>query len=226
MIRSWRGVRLPARRRQSEGENDRMFDLGRREFISLLGAAAAPLARPAAARAQQAPVIGFVHARSREDTEHLVGAFHRGLAQNGYIEGQGVTIEYRWASGQYDRLPQLAAELVRRPVALLVTGADPAALAAKAATSTIPIVFTIGGDPVKEGLVASLSRPGGNATGFSILSPALEAKRLGLLRDLVQRVTTVGALVNPTFPPFEGQVKDLQEAARAIGLQMRILRSA
>jgi putative ABC transport system substrate-binding protein len=170
-------------------------------------------------------VIGFVHARSREDTEHLVSAFHRGLAQSGYTEGQDISIEYRWASGQYDQLPQLVAELVRRPVTLLVAGADPAALAAKTATSTIPIVFSIGGDPVKEGLVASFSRPGGNATGISILSPALEAKRLGLMHELVPRVATVGALVNPNFPPAEGQQKDLQEAARSIGLEMRILRT-
>jgi ABC-type uncharacterized transport system substrate-binding protein len=200
--------------------------MNRRAFISLLGGAAAPLPlRPRAAGAQPVPVIGFVHARSREDTNHLVSAFRRGLAQNGFSEGPDISIEYRWASGQYDRLPQLVAELVRRPVALLVTGADPAALAAKAATSTIPIVFTIGGDPVKEGLVASLSRPGGNATGMSILSPALEAKRLGLLHEVVPRATTVGALLNPNFPPAEGQQKDLQEAARSIGLKMRILRT-
>jgi putative ABC transport system substrate-binding protein len=197
----------------------------RREFLSALGGAAAwPLA--AAAQQPALPVIGFVNARSREDTVHLVTAFHRGLAENGYTEGQNVFIEYRWASGQYDRLPGWAAELARRPVTLFVTGGDPAAQAAKAATSTIPIIFVIAGDPVKQGLVASYNRPGGNATGISILTSMLEPKRLGLLHELVPRAVTIGVLLNPRFLPFDDQVREMQEAARAIGMQVQILRAS
>jgi putative ABC transport system substrate-binding protein len=199
--------------------------LRRREFITLLGGAAAS---PLAARAQQPmPVIGFLSTRSPEDIPHLLAAFRRGLAENGYVEGQNVTIEYRWALGQYDRLPALAAELAGRPVVVFVTaGGEPAALAAKAATSTIPIAFVIGGDPVKVGLAASYNRPGGNATGISILTSTLDPKRLGLLHELVPQAATVGALLNPNFPGFEGQLKDLQEAGRAIGVQIFVLRAS
>ncbi len=197
----------------------------RREFISLLGSAAA---WPLAARAQQPamPVIGYLSARSREDTSHLITAFQRGMAETGYIEGQNVTVEYRFADGQYDRLPAMAADLVQRPVAVITTtGGEPSALAAKAATSTIPIVFTVGSDPVKQGLVASFNRPGGNATGIALLTNELEPKRLGLLRELVPHANKVGFLLNPSFPASEGQLSDMQDAARAMNLPVDVLRA-
>jgi putative ABC transport system substrate-binding protein len=199
--------------------------IGRRKFLATLGGAAA--AWPLAAGAQQPtmPVIGYLSARSPEDTAHLVPAFRQGLSEGGFVEGQNVTIEYRWALGQVDRLPALAVELASRPVTILVTtGGESAALAAKAATSTIPIVFSMG-DPVKAGLAASYSRPGGNATGINILTETLEPKRLGLLRGLVPQAATIGFLLNPNFPAAESQSKDMQEAARAIGLQIHVLRA-
>jgi putative tryptophan/tyrosine transport system substrate-binding protein len=195
----------------------------RREFISLLGGAVA--AWPPAARAQQpaVPVIGFLNARSPDDTMPLVAAFRRGLAEGGFVEGQNISIEYRWALGQYDRLAGMAMELAHRRVMLLATtGGEPAALAAKAATSTIPIVFVIGGDPVKQGLATSLNRPGGNSTGVSILTGALEPKRLGLLRELVPGAATIGALLNPSFSLYESQLRDVQQAAHA-ALQVIVL---
>jgi putative ABC transport system substrate-binding protein len=198
----------------------------RREFVTLLGGA---FGWPFAARAQQPamPVIGFLSTRSPEDIPHLLAAFHRGLAENGYVDGQNVTIEYRWTFGRYDRLSALAAELAGRPVVVFVTaGGEPAALAAKAVTSTIPIAFVIGGDPVKAGLVESYNRPRGNATGISILTNTLEPKRLGLLRQLVPQATTVGVLLNPSFPRFEDQLKDVREAARAIGMEIFDLRAS
>ena len=196
----------------------------RREFITLFGGAAATW--PLATRAQQTmPVIGYLSARSPEDTTHLVAAFRRGLVEDGYVEGQNVAIQYRWALGQVDRLPALAAELAGRSVAILVaTGGESAALAAKAATSTIPIVFSTG-DPVKAGLVASYNRPGGNATGINLLTQTLEPKRLGLLHELVPQAATIGFLLNPNFPSAEDQSKDMQEAARAIGLHIHVLRA-
>jgi putative ABC transport system substrate-binding protein len=197
----------------------------RREFMTLLGGAAA--AWPLAARAQQPvrPVIGYLSARSPDDTAHLVAAFRRGLGEQGFVEGQNVTIEYRWALGQYDRLPAMATELVRLPVTVLAaTGGEPAALAAKVATSTIPIVFTVGGDPVKLGLVASYNQPGGNATGVSLLTSPLEAKRLGLLRELVPQATTIGFLLNPNLD--RDQLSGVQEAARTINLQIHVLRAS
>jgi putative tryptophan/tyrosine transport system substrate-binding protein len=195
----------------------------RREFIVLLGGAA--IAWPLAARAQQPamPVIGFLSSRSPDESKHLVAAFRTGLQASGYVEGQNVGIEYRWAEGQYDRLPELAADLVRRGVAVLVTtGGEPSALAAKEATSTIPIVFTVGGDPVKVGLVASLSRPGGNATGVSLLTTAPEAKRLGLLNEVVPNAAVFGVLINPNYQEAEAQSREVQDAARAIGRQVQI----
>jgi putative tryptophan/tyrosine transport system substrate-binding protein len=199
----------------------------RREFLTLLGGAAVAWPRAASAQQPAMPVIGYLSARSPEDTAHLVPVFRRALAENGYVEGQTVTIEYRWALGQPDRLPAMAAELVRKPVDVLAsTGGESAALAAKAATSTIPIAFIIGGDPVKLGLAASYNRPGGNATGINILTSTLEPKRLGLLHELVPQAATIGVLFNPNFPSFEGQVQGVQETARAIGVQIHVLRAS
>jgi len=199
----------------------------RREFITLLGGAAA--AWPLAARAQQPamPVIGFLSTRARDESAHLVEAFHRGLAENGYTESRNVAIEYRWADGRYDRLPALAVELAHRPVTVLVsTGAEPSALAAKAATATIPIVSTFTTDPVERGLVASLNQPGGNITGINLLSATMEPRRLGLLRDLVPQAATVGVLLNPNSPVAASQLRDTQAAAPAIGLQLHMLRAS
>ena len=200
------------------------IEIRRREFISVFGGAA--VAWPLAARAQPTttPVVGFLSSRSPDKFKHLVAAFRTGLQTGGgYVEGQNVVIEYRWAEGQYGRLPELAGDLVRRGVAVLVTtGGEPSALAAKAATSTIPIVFSIGGDPVKFGLVASLNRPGGNATGVSLLTTAPEGKRLGLLKELAPNAAVFGVLINPNSPEAEAQVLAVKEAARAIGRQIQI----
>jgi putative ABC transport system substrate-binding protein len=194
----------------------------RRQFIQLIVAGVA--AWPLAVRADM-PVIGYLSARSPEDTGHLVEAFRRGLSEAGFVEGQNVMVEYRWARGQQDRLPDLAGDLVRKPVTLVVsTGGEAAALAAKSKTSTIPIAFIIGGDPVKLGLVATYQRPGANATGITILTATLEPKRLELLRELLPNVSTVAALLDPNFPPYEAQLRDLREAARALGLQVQDFR--
>jgi putative ABC transport system substrate-binding protein len=197
----------------------------RREVITLLGAATALWSLSTRAQQPAMPVIGYLSARSPEDTAHLVDAFRRGLREAGFVEGQNVTVEYRWAFGQHDRLPGLAADLVHKPVAVLVsTGGESAALAAKAATSTIPIAFIIGGDPVKLGLAATYSQPGGNATGVSIMTSTLEPKRLELLRELVPQASTIGVFLDPNFPPYEEQLGDLREAARALDLQVQELR--
>ena len=168
------------------------------------------------------PVVGFLSSRSPDQSKHLVAAFRTGLqTSGGYVEGQNVAIEYRWAEGQYDRLPELAADLVRRGVAVLVTtGGEPSALAAKAATSTIPIVFTVGGDPVKFGLVASISHPGGNATGVSLLTEAPEGKRLGLLKELAPNTAVFGVLMDPNYQGHEAQA-GCSGAVGAIGRQVQ-----
>jgi len=193
----------------------------RREFITLLGGAAA---WPLAARAQQPamPVIGFLRSATLADATHLVAAFRQGLKEAGFTEGQNVAIEFSSAEEHLDRLPPLVANLIRRPVAVIV-GNNPAALAAKAATSTVPIVFAYGGDPVKDGLVASLNRPGGNVTGVVFISGVLGAKRLELLRQLVPKAKTIGVLVNPTTPNTEAERRDVQAAAQTLGQQLIIL---
>jgi putative ABC transport system substrate-binding protein len=200
----------------------------RREVITLLGGAAA--AWPLTARAQQAamPVVGVVNAGSLGASASRSAAFRKGLSETGYIDGQNATVEYHWFSGQYDRLPALMADLVRRRVAVIATpGGTPAALAAKAATTTIPIVFGVADDPVKLGLVSSLARPGGNATGTNVFLWEVAAKRLGLLRELAPKAVRIAVLINPgNVPSAEATLRDLPEAARAIGLQIQVLNAS
>jgi putative tryptophan/tyrosine transport system substrate-binding protein len=194
----------------------------RREFIAGLGGVAA---WPVAARAQQPrmPVIGFLNGQSSDAGASLLAAFREGLNEQGYVDGHNVTIQLRWADGQYDRLPALAKDLVNRGVAAIAAGSPPAAQAAKAATSAIPIVFTSGVDVAKLGLVSSFSRPGGNITGISFLVSELTTKQLGLLHDLLPAARVIALLLNPNFYDVAGQFKDTQNAARAIGLRLEIL---
>jgi putative ABC transport system substrate-binding protein len=197
----------------------------RREFIALAGAAAA---WPLAARAQvpARPVVGFLNAASPGPLRAQVAAFLDGLRQSGYIEGKNLAVEYRWAEGQYDRLPALVADLVRRQVGVIASGGGvSAALAAKAATTTIPIVFSAGGDPVGMGLVPNLNRPGGNITGVHQFTSGLEAKRLGLLHEMVPKATSIAVLSNPDFADAENQLRDIQDAAARLGLQLVVVRA-
>ena len=198
----------------------------RREFITLLGGAAV---WPVAAHAQQAttPLIGFLSSRSPNESEALVAAFRQGLAETGYVEGQNANIAFRWAEGQYDRLPQLAAELVKTQVTVIASvGGSVSVLAAKSATRTIPIVAVAGGDPVKVGLVASFNRPGGNITGVYPSSGLFSAKRLGLLRELVPTVAMIGVLLNPKYPDSITQLEDIEEAARTVGQQIYVVNAS
>jgi len=195
----------------------------RRQFITLLGGAAA--AWPSAARAQQQalPVIGFLSSSWPVDRARYLTSFRQGLREPGYIEGQNVAIEYRWAQDQADRLPDLAADLVRRQVTVIAAHDTPSSIVAKAATTTIPIVFASGGDPVKLGLVASLNRPGGNVTGVTFVVAELGAKLLGLLHELQPGAVRVGVLVDPNFAPTQSFVSDVQAAALSIGKQIEVL---
>lgn len=193
----------------------------RREFITLIGGS---VAWPLAARAQQKalPTIGLLYVRSPKDSAPQLAAFRRGLAENGYVEGQNVAIEYRWGLGHYDRMPAMAAELVRLPVNVILAGAEPSVLAAKAATSTIPIVFVVGSDPVKLRLVASYNSPGGNATGVNIFTTNLDVKRLGVLNEMIPSAKMFGVLINPKFPNAQDQLAQLEAAANAAGLRLQI----
>jgi putative tryptophan/tyrosine transport system substrate-binding protein len=200
-----------------------MSDMGRREFIALLGGAAA--AWPLAARAQQPaiPVVGLLHIGSHGAWTLPMAAFHRGLSETGYVEGRNVTIEYRWAEGQFNRLPTLVADLVRRQVTVIFASGPPAVVAAKAQTATIPIVFFVGEDPIKEGLVESLNRPGGNVTGFTNFQNQLFGKQLGLLHETVPNATVFAFLVNPNNPNAGPDTKDVQAAADALRLELRVM---
>jgi putative tryptophan/tyrosine transport system substrate-binding protein len=194
----------------------------RRDFITLLGGAAA--AWPFAARAQQrgTPVVGFLHAESSDGLVHIVEAFHRGLADSDFVEGRNVAVEYRWAEGQLSRLPELAADLLQKQVAVIV-GSARAVQTVKEVTSTVPAVFVAAQDPIKFGLVESFNRPGGNLTGVYIVTSGLEAKRLGLLRDVVPAATTVAVLIDPNFTTAEAQLRDVQIAAVRLGVQLIVV---
>jgi ABC-type uncharacterized transport system substrate-binding protein len=197
----------------------------RRDFITLLGGAAA---WPLRARAQQPAmsVIGYLSTLSEAQGLHLLTAFRRGLGEVGFADGRNLEIEFRWAEGRFDRLPAMAAELIRRPVNLLLAQAPPAALAAKSATTTIPIVFVVGFDPVASGLVASLNRPGGNATGMTLMSLPIGEKRLEMLRELAPKSSVIAMLVNPMTPDAVPEIGSVQAAAQSLGLQLRMFNAS
>jgi putative ABC transport system substrate-binding protein len=197
----------------------------RRDFITLLSGAAA---WPLAARAQQQamPVIGFLSSLSRAQTDHMAAAFRRGLGETGHADGRNIAIDYRFADGQYDRLPALAGEMARRPVSLILAAGPPAALAAKVATTMVPIVFIVGFDPVGAGLVASLNRPGGNATGVALILGPVGQKRLELVRDLLPKAAVVAMLANPLSPDAVPEIREVQVAAQAKGLQLRLVNAS
>jgi putative ABC transport system substrate-binding protein len=197
----------------------------RRDFIRAVAGSAVVWPFATGAQHSALPVIGLIHSGSASQNTHTIAGFHDGLGETGYVAGQNVTIEYRWADGQFDRLPALAADLVRRGVAALAAFAPPTAVAAKSATATIPIVFFIGGDPVKLGLVASFSRPGGNITGIGGFTIDLVPKRLELLRELVPKADSIAFLVNPSNPTSETQIQNMREATRALGLRLHIYRA-
>jgi putative ABC transport system substrate-binding protein len=202
----------------------RMTNMKRRDLLTFLGGAAALLPRAAGAQQAAMPVVGYLGIGSPEQTAHVVAGFRKGLSETGFVEGRNVAIEYRWAHDGYDRLPDLAADLVRSRVAVIATlFGTPASLAAKAATATIPVVFYVGADPVQLGLVMSLNRPSGNVTGVTSMNRDLGAKRLGILHELLPRAVRFAVLVNPTNPSSELQIKDAQAAASAIGLQIEIV---
>jgi putative ABC transport system substrate-binding protein len=196
----------------------------RREVLGVIGGA---VAWPSAARAQQRslPVIGFLNPGSLGLLRPQIATFRDGLKESGYVEGQNVEVEYRFAEGQFDRMSELAAGLVRRQVDVIVVTSNPGALAAKQATATIPVIFAVGGDPVKLGLVASLNRPGGNMTGLYFFTTALQAKRLGLLNEMVPKATIMAVLVNPNYSGAENQLRDVQEATLRLGVQLVVLRA-
>ena len=199
--------------------------IGRRKFITLLGGAAATW--PLVAHAQQPmPVIGFLRHAPLDSNPGSAAGFHRGLREIGFVEGQNVAVEYRFADNQFDRLPALAADLVRRQVAVIFAGGSPAALAAKAATATIPVVFTSGDDPVEAGFVSSLDKPGGNVTGVNIFLQVLGGKRLGLLRELIPNASVIGFLLNPNARDIETQLNDIRAAAQAIDQRILVLNVA
>jgi putative ABC transport system substrate-binding protein len=197
----------------------------RRQFITLLGGAAAAWLLAAYAQQPEVPVVGFLNGGSPDGYAPMVAAFHQGLKDTGYVEAQSVRIEHRWADGQYDRLPAMAADLVHRQVAVIVTN-SPGMLAAKAATTTIPTVFTTSGDPVELGFVASLARPGRNITGVTQLNVEVAPKRLELMHELVPTATIMAVLLNPTYPSAETQSRAMQAAARTLGLQLHVLRAS
>jgi putative tryptophan/tyrosine transport system substrate-binding protein len=199
----------------------------RRELTLLLGSSAIGWPVPAMGQQLAMPLIGFLNSRSPADTGHLLAGFRKGLAENGYVEGQNLTIEYRWAMGQYERLLGLAAELAEHHIAVLVAiGGEPVGVAAKAATSTIPIVFVISGGPAKLGLAASFSRPSGNSTGVASFTSDIGAKRLGLLRELVPEAARIGFLSSPAFPTAETQLNDVEEGARTLGIEIEVFRAS